>query len=176
MNCGALQHPLEARCRLRVMALRCDKVGKLVVEVVQNLAPQPVEVGAARPQHGNRVLILGERQQGSLWVGSRLHAETQSGVPRRSSEPTGGNHASSAAMVAARWASLFLAAARSAGYFILLPQHARDRPLSSSFVFPPIAPSRWRNWARGALAVAASSFLLPPRATIRYSPSPSNWD
>src|ERR1700719_1653630 len=60
--------------------------------------------------------------------------------------------------------------------FYPLPQHARDRPLSSSFVFPPIAPSRWRNWARGALAVAASSFLPPPRATIRYSPSPSNWD
>ena len=63
VNCSALQHPLEARCRLRVVAMCCDEVGKLVVDVVQNFAPQTVEVDATRTQHGNRVLILGERQQ-----------------------------------------------------------------------------------------------------------------
>jgi hypothetical protein len=63
VNCGALQPPLEARCRLRVVAMCCDEVGKLVVDLVQNFAPQTVEVDATRTQHGNRVLILGERQQ-----------------------------------------------------------------------------------------------------------------
>src|ERR1700730_3360 len=63
VNCSALQHPLEARCRLRVVAMCCDEVGKLVVDVVHNFAPQTVEVDATRTQHGNGVLILGERQQ-----------------------------------------------------------------------------------------------------------------
>ena len=63
VNCGALQHPLEARGRLRVVAMCCDEFARLVVDVVQNLAPQTVEVDAARTQHGNHVLILGERQQ-----------------------------------------------------------------------------------------------------------------
>jgi hypothetical protein len=63
VNCGALQHPLEARGRLRVAAMCCDEVGKLVVDVVQNFAPQTVEIDATRTQHGDRVLILGERQQ-----------------------------------------------------------------------------------------------------------------
>jgi NADPH-dependent ferric siderophore reductase len=40
-----------------------DKVGKFVIDVVQHLAAQTVEVDAARAQNGNRVLILGERQQ-----------------------------------------------------------------------------------------------------------------
>jgi len=56
-----LQHPLEARCRLRVMAnSAANEVGKLVVDVSsEHSRPQPVRVfdAAARPQHGNRVLI-----------------------------------------------------------------------------------------------------------------------
>ena len=63
VNCGALQHALEARSRLRVVAMGRNKVGKLVIDVVQHLTPQTVEVDAARTQNGNRVLILGECQQ-----------------------------------------------------------------------------------------------------------------
>ena len=63
VNSGALQHALEARSRLRVVAMGRDKIGKLVVDVVQYLAAQTVEVDAARAQNGNRVLILGEREQ-----------------------------------------------------------------------------------------------------------------
>ena len=63
MNSGALQHALKARSRLRVVAVGRDKVYELVIDVVQYLAAQTVEVDAARAQHGNRVLILRERQQ-----------------------------------------------------------------------------------------------------------------
>ena len=45
------------------MALRCDKVGKLVVDVVQNLAAQAIGIDATSPQHGDCVLIFGKRQQ-----------------------------------------------------------------------------------------------------------------
>jgi hypothetical protein len=40
-----------------------NKVGKFVIDIVQNLAAQALEVDTARAQNGNRVLILGERQQ-----------------------------------------------------------------------------------------------------------------
>ena len=45
-----------------IVAMCCDEVGKLVVDVVHNFAPQTVEVDATRTHHGNGVLILGERQ------------------------------------------------------------------------------------------------------------------
>jgi hypothetical protein len=63
VNCGALQHALRARSRLRVVTLGRDKVGKLVIDVIQYLAARTVEVNAARAQHSNRVPILGEREQ-----------------------------------------------------------------------------------------------------------------
>ena len=63
MDRGALQHALKARGRLRVVAMGGDEVGELVIDVVQDLAAQPVEIDAARAQHGDRVLILGQRQQ-----------------------------------------------------------------------------------------------------------------
>jgi hypothetical protein len=63
VNRGALQHALETRSRLGVIAMGRDKVGEFVIDVVQHLAAQTVEVDAARAQNGNRVLILGERQQ-----------------------------------------------------------------------------------------------------------------
>ena len=59
----ALQHALEARGRLRVVAVGGNEVGELVVDIVQDLAAQPVEVDAARAQDSDRVLILGKRQQ-----------------------------------------------------------------------------------------------------------------
>src|SRR5215472_17887966 len=43
--------------------MSCNEVGKLAVDIVQDFAPQSVEVNAASAQHGNRVLILSERQQ-----------------------------------------------------------------------------------------------------------------
>jgi hypothetical protein len=63
VNCSALQHPLEARRRLRVIATLCANVRKVIVDAVQNLAAQAVEIDATRTKYGNRVLILGERQQ-----------------------------------------------------------------------------------------------------------------
>ena len=63
---GALQHALKARGRLRVVAVRGDEVGELVVDIVQDLAAQPLEIDAAGAQHGDRILILGQRQQQML--------------------------------------------------------------------------------------------------------------
>ena len=63
---GALQHALEARGRLGVLAVAGDEVGQLVVDIGQHLAAQPVEIDAARAQHRDRVLVLGQRQQQML--------------------------------------------------------------------------------------------------------------
>ena len=60
---GALQHALEARGRLGVVAVGGDEVAELVVDIVQDLAAQPVEIDAAGAQHGDRVLVLGQRKQ-----------------------------------------------------------------------------------------------------------------
>ena len=60
---GALQHALEARGRLGVVAVVGDEVGQLVVDIGQDLAAQPVEIDAAGAQHRDRVLVLGQRQQ-----------------------------------------------------------------------------------------------------------------
>jgi NADPH-dependent ferric siderophore reductase len=43
-----------------------SEVGELVVDVVQHVAAQPVEVRTAGAQHGDRVLILGQREQQML--------------------------------------------------------------------------------------------------------------
>jgi hypothetical protein len=40
-----------------------NEVGKLAVDVVQDFAAQSVQIHTASSQHGNRVLILGKRQQ-----------------------------------------------------------------------------------------------------------------
>jgi hypothetical protein len=40
-----------------------DEIGKLVVDIIQDLAAQAVEVDAARAKYGDSILILGKRQQ-----------------------------------------------------------------------------------------------------------------
>jgi hypothetical protein len=63
VNCRALKHALKARGGFRVVAMRRDKIGKLVVDVIQHLPAQPIEVEAACAQDGNRVLVFGKRKQ-----------------------------------------------------------------------------------------------------------------
>jgi soluble P-type ATPase len=63
VNCRSLQNALKAGSRLRVIAVGGNEIGKLVVDVIQNLAAQAVEVHAASAQHRDRVLVLGEREQ-----------------------------------------------------------------------------------------------------------------
>jgi late competence protein required for DNA uptake (superfamily II DNA/RNA helicase) len=63
VNCRALQDALKARSRLCVIAACGNEIGKLIVDVVQNLAAQGIEIDAASTQHPDRILILGKRQQ-----------------------------------------------------------------------------------------------------------------
>jgi NADPH-dependent ferric siderophore reductase len=63
VNCRALQHALKARRRLCVVTVGGAEVRELMIDIVQNLAAQPIKVHAAGVQHGDRVLILGQRQQ-----------------------------------------------------------------------------------------------------------------
>jgi len=60
---GALQDALEARGRLRVVAVVRHEIGQLVVDIGQDLAAQPVEIDAACAQHSNGILILSQREQ-----------------------------------------------------------------------------------------------------------------
>jgi len=66
VNRGALQYALEARRWLGIIAVGGNKVGELVVDIVQNVATQPLELDAAGTQHGDSVLILGQRKQQML--------------------------------------------------------------------------------------------------------------
>ena len=66
MDRGALQHALEARGRLGVLGVAGDQVAELVVDIGDDLAAQLVEVDAAGAQHGDRILVLGQRQQQML--------------------------------------------------------------------------------------------------------------
>ena len=59
----ALDHPLEARRRLRVLVFADFEVGELFVEIDFELGAQPLHVDAAGAQHGERVLVLGQRHQ-----------------------------------------------------------------------------------------------------------------
>src|ERR1700736_6591545 len=66
VDCGALQYALEARRRLGIVAVGRNKVGELVIDIVQNLATQPLELATASAQHGDSVLILRQRKQQML--------------------------------------------------------------------------------------------------------------
>ncbi len=66
MDRSALQHALEARGRLCILAVIGDEVGQLVIDIGQHLAAQPVEIDAAGSQHRDRILVLGEGQQQML--------------------------------------------------------------------------------------------------------------
>ena len=63
MNRRPLQHALETRGRLRIVAMRSDEVGEFVVDVIQDLSAQAIEIDPARAQYGDGILVLGERQQ-----------------------------------------------------------------------------------------------------------------
>ena len=62
MDRGALQHALKARGGFGVLGMAGHQVAKLVVDIGQDFAAQPVEIDAARAQHRDGVLILGQRQ------------------------------------------------------------------------------------------------------------------
>jgi hypothetical protein len=59
----ALQYALKARCRLCVVTVDGYEVAELIINVVQDVAAQPLEVDAAGAQHGHRVLIFSKREQ-----------------------------------------------------------------------------------------------------------------
>src|SRR3984893_8099440 len=63
---SALQYALEARRWLGIVAVGGNKVGELVIDIVQDLAAQPVELDPAGAQHGDSVLILGQREKEML--------------------------------------------------------------------------------------------------------------
>ena len=63
---GALQDALEAGGRLGVAGAVGHQAGKLVVEIVDDVAAQPVEIDAAGAQHRGGILVLGQRQQQML--------------------------------------------------------------------------------------------------------------
>jgi hypothetical protein len=63
VNRCALQYTLKARRRLCVGTVGGDEVAELTIDMVQDIAPQSVEINAAGAQHCDRVLILGQREQ-----------------------------------------------------------------------------------------------------------------
>ncbi len=66
MDRGALQDPLEAGGRLRLAAAVGDEVAELAVDVIDEIAAQPLDIDVAGPHDRDRVGILGQRQQQML--------------------------------------------------------------------------------------------------------------
>src|SRR5216684_8418368 len=87
MDRGALQNALEVRRWLGIVAVGGNKVGELVIDVVQNLATQRLELDTTGAQHGDSVLILGQRQQQMLergiFVGARWRRREPDGATFR---------------------------------------------------------------------------------------------
>src|SRR3546814_12564030 len=58
-----LQDALEARRRLRVLQGIADQHVELVVDVVADIAPEAVQIDAARAQHRYRILVLDQGEE-----------------------------------------------------------------------------------------------------------------
>ncbi len=66
MNHGALDHALEARCRLRVVAAVDDQVVELGLDISRQVAAQLVEIDVAGAHDRGGVLVVDQRQQEML--------------------------------------------------------------------------------------------------------------
>ena len=59
----ALDHALEAGCRLRILASVGDKVGEFAVDVLDEVAAENVEIDIAGPHDGGRILVVDQGQE-----------------------------------------------------------------------------------------------------------------
>ena len=66
MDRGALDHALEAGGGLGVDRALDGEAGELVVEEVHQARAQPLDLDRAGLEHGQRVLVLGQRHQQML--------------------------------------------------------------------------------------------------------------
>ena len=69
MDGGALQHALEAGGRLGVLGVVRDQVAQLGIDIGNEVAAQLLQIDRAGPEDGDRVLVLGQRQQQMLHGG-----------------------------------------------------------------------------------------------------------
>ncbi len=69
MDHRALDHALEARGRLAVLAAVGDEVFELGFDVGDEVAPQLVEIDVAGAHDGGRVLVVHQREQQVLQRG-----------------------------------------------------------------------------------------------------------
>ena len=63
MDDGALDHTLEAGGRLGIVAPVRDQIGQFGIDVVDEIAPERVEIDAAGAHHRRRVLVVDQREQ-----------------------------------------------------------------------------------------------------------------
>lgn len=63
MDDGPLNDPLEARCRLRVLAPIGHEVGKLAVDIIHQVAAKNIEIDIAGPHDGGRILIVDQGEE-----------------------------------------------------------------------------------------------------------------
>jgi len=66
MDGSALQHALEAGRRLGFAAVARHQPGEVMIEVMSNVAAQAVEINAAGPQDGDRILVVDEGKKKML--------------------------------------------------------------------------------------------------------------
>ena len=74
MDRGALEHALEAGGGLGFAAMVGDQVAELAVDVIRQIAAQPLDIQVAGPHDRDRVRILGQRQQQMLEGGKIMPA------------------------------------------------------------------------------------------------------
>ena len=66
MDHGALDHALEARGRLGVVAAVGDQIFEFGFEIIDEAGAQLVEIDAAGAHHGGRIGVVDQRQQQML--------------------------------------------------------------------------------------------------------------
>ena len=63
MDGRPLQHALETGGRLRFVAVLADDIAQLIVDVIGQIALQPLNIDIAGAHHGDGVLIIGHGAQ-----------------------------------------------------------------------------------------------------------------
>ena len=69
MNHSPLDNPLEPRRWLGFLRRLADEIGQLIVNIISQIIAQFLEINTTGAQHGNGVLVFGQRQQQMLQRG-----------------------------------------------------------------------------------------------------------
>ena len=66
MDCGALKDTLEPGRRLGFLRAAGDQARELLINILREIPAQVIDIDTTGPQHGDRILVFGQREQEML--------------------------------------------------------------------------------------------------------------